>query len=137
MYQCICFFSSRRRHTRYWRDWSSDVCSSDLDAEFRLTSDPVDEVRSRMESYRRHRAETQPGALQNAGSTFKNPPGDAAGRLVEAAGLKGHRVGRVAVSSIHANFFVADDGATAPDVYDLVHDVRRIVSERMGVTLDR
>ena len=106
-----------------------------LEASFELRVDEEGAVRARMESYRKHRAETQPGALQNAGSTFKNPPGDSAGRLVEAAGLKGHRVGKVSVSELHANFFIAEDGATAQDVFDLVHEVRRLVSERMGVEL--
>ena len=107
-----------------------------LDAAFDLVPDDEAAVRARMESYRKHRAETQPGALQNAGSTFKNPIGDSAGRLVEAAGLKGHRVGGVEVSTLHANFFVADEGATAQDVFDLVREVRRLVNERMGVELE-
>ena len=106
-----------------------------LEAAFQLRSDEEAAVRQRMDRYRRHRAETQPGALQNAGSTFKNPVGDSAGRLVEAAGLKGHRVGGVSVSELHANFFIAEEGATAQDVFDLVHDVRRLVAERMGVEL--
>jgi UDP-N-acetylmuramate dehydrogenase len=107
------------------------VCSAHLELE---PADPSD-IRARMDAYRRHRAETQPGALQNAGSTFVNPPGDSAGRLVEAAGLKGYRVGGVRVSELHANFFVASDDATAQDVYDLVHDVKRRVMERFGVEL--
>jgi len=106
-----------------------------VDATFALRPDDEPAVRARMEAYRKHRAETQPGALQNAGSTFKNPPGDAAGRLVEAAGLKGHRVGRVTVSDLHANFFIAEEGARAQDVYDLVQEVRSLVKERMGVEL--
>jgi UDP-N-acetylmuramate dehydrogenase len=107
-----------------------------LDATFELSSDQEASVRARMEAYRKHRAETQPGALQNAGSTFKNPSGDSAGRLVDASGLKGHRVGGVSVSSLHANFFIAEDGATAQQVFDLVHEVRRLVSERTGVELE-
>jgi len=107
-----------------------------IDATFDLLRDDEVAVRGRMEAYRKHRAETQPGAVQNAGSTFKNPPGDSAGRLVEAAGLKGHRVGGVSVSRLHANFFIADEGARAQDVYDLVHEVRGLVKERMGVELD-
>lgn len=107
-----------------------------VDASFVLVPDSEESVRARMEAYRKHRAETQPGALQNAGSTFKNPPGDSAGRLVEAAGLKGFRVGGAAVSDLHANFFVAGDDARAQDVYDLVHQVRALVQERMGVELD-
>ncbi len=94
-----------------------------------------DEIRVRMESYRRHRSKTQPGALQNAGSTFKNPHGDSAGRLVEAAGLKGFRVGGASVSEIHANFFMADDAATAQDVFDLIHQVQRRVTDAFGVEL--
>jgi UDP-N-acetylmuramate dehydrogenase len=93
-------------------------------------------VKARMERYRRHRAETQPGALQNAGSVFKNPDGDSAGRLVEAAGLKGFRVGGARVSELHANFFIAGEGATAQDVYDLVHAVRARVADQLGVTLE-
>ncbi len=89
-----------------------------------------------MESYRRHRAATQPGAASNAGSVFKNPPGDWAGRLVEAAGLKGFSVGAARVSEMHANFFVAGDGASAQDVFDLVHTVRAKVKAAFGVELE-
>ena len=105
-------------------------------ARFDLPRDDATAIKQRMEEFRRHRAETQPGALQNAGSVFKNPDGDHAGRLVEAAGLKGHRVGRVAVSSLHANFFIAEEGATAQEVYDLVHDVRRRVRAAFDVELE-
>jgi UDP-N-acetylmuramate dehydrogenase len=101
-----------------------------------LDRDEPAAVKERMESYRRHRAETQPGALQNAGSVFKNPSGDHAGRLVEAAGLKGFRVGGAAVSELHANFFVADDGARAQDVFDLVHEVRTRVADLFGIDLE-
>jgi UDP-N-acetylmuramate dehydrogenase len=97
--------------------------------------DPA-EVRSRMDAYRRHRSETQPPAAQNAGSVFKNPAGDSAGRLVETAGLKGFRVGGVSVSEIHANFFVAGTGATSQDVYDLVAEVRGQVMARSGIELE-
>lgn len=107
-----------------------------LSGTFALEAGDPAAVRERMESYRRHRAETQPGAVQNAGSVFRNPPGDHAGRLVEATGLKGHRVGGASVSELHANFFIAQDGATAQDVYDLVHDVRRRVLETQGVELE-
>lgn len=92
-------------------------------------------IRDRMDAYRQHRSETQPGAVQNAGSVFKNPPGDHAGRLVEAAGLKGFRVGGASVSSLHANFFVADVGARAQDVFDLVCEVQTRVREELGVEL--
>jgi len=106
-----------------------------ISARLKLTGEPLDVIRSRMNAFRKHRAATQPGALQNAGSTFKNPEGDSAGRLVEAAGLKGWRVGGASVSEIHANFFMADDTATAQDVFDLIHDVRRKVNDAFGVEL--
>jgi UDP-N-acetylmuramate dehydrogenase len=107
-----------------------------LAAGLTLVPDESAAIRSRMEAYRRHRAETQPGALQNAGSVFKNPPGDHAGRLVEAAGLKGFRVGGARVSELHANFFMADGGCTSQDVYDLVHAVRGRVEATFGVVLE-
>jgi UDP-N-acetylmuramate dehydrogenase len=107
-----------------------------LDATFQLTLGEPSEIRATMERYRKHRSATQPGALQNAGSVFKNPPGRAAGELVEAAGLKGFRVGGATVSELHANFMLAGDGATAQDVYDLVDSVRRRVKEDSGVDLE-
>jgi UDP-N-acetylmuramate dehydrogenase len=107
-----------------------------VSAALALVEDRPEAIRERMETYRKHRLETQPGALQNAGSTFKNPPGDAAGRLVEAAGLKGHSVGRARVSELHANFFIAAEGASAQDVFDLVHDVRRRVLDAFGIELE-
>ena len=90
----------------------------------------------RMDEYREHRSATQPGAAQNAGSVFKNPPGTSAGRLVEDAGLKGFRVGNATVSGLHANFMIAADGATAQDVYDLVQSVRRKVLASSGIELE-
>lgn len=107
-----------------------------IDARFGLAPEDGTAVRTRMEQYRRHRAETQPGAVQNAGSVFKNPPGDSAGRLVEAAGLKGFRVGGARVSELHANFFIASDDATAQEIYDLVTEVRERVRLAFGIELE-
>lgn len=76
----------------------------------------------------------QPGG-RNAGSTFQNPTGDSAGRLVEEAGAKGLRVGTAEVSSKHANFIQADEGGSADDVYALIGVVRTLVRERLGVEL--
>ena len=74
--------------------------------------------------------------LEAAGSVFTNPPGDAAGRLIEACGLKGRRVGGVVVSEKHANFFVAEPGARAADVVDLMREVRESVEAATGVRLE-
>lgn len=82
----------------------------------------------------RWRREHQPGG-PNAGSVFTNPPGDAAGRLIEAAGLKGHRVGSAAVSTKHANFIQADTGGRADDVRTLMVVVQQRVFEHSGIHL--
>jgi UDP-N-acetylmuramate dehydrogenase len=105
-------------------------------ATFSLQHDDPAAIRKQMETYRRHRAETQPGAVQNAGSVFKNPAGDFAGRLVEEAGLKGFAVRGAKVSELHANFFIAGPGATAQDVFDLVNEVRARVADRLGIDLE-
>ncbi|MFN0090652.1 MAG: UDP-N-acetylmuramate dehydrogenase [Acidimicrobiales bacterium] len=76
----------------------------------------------------------QPGG-QNAGSVFTNPPGDAAGRLRDAAGAKGVRVGSARVSEKHANFIIADEGGRAADVVALMRTVQALVRERLGVAL--
>ena len=83
----------------------------------------------------RWRKEHQPGG-SNAGSVFTNPAGDSAGRLVEAAGLKGARVGSAQVSPKHANFIQADAGGSADDVRRLIDHVRSVVAERTGVVLE-
>jgi UDP-N-acetylmuramate dehydrogenase len=82
----------------------------------------------------RWRRDNQPGG-SNAGSVFTNPSGDTAGRLVDAAGLKGFRLGTARVSQKHANFIQADDRGAAADVYRLIGHVRSVVAERFGVVL--
>lgn len=82
----------------------------------------------------RWRREHQPGG-QNAGSVFTNPPGDAAGRLIDAAGLRGHRVGTARVSEKHANFVQADEGGRADDVLAVLRTVQVRVHEHAGVWL--
>jgi len=103
-------------------------------AEFEVTPDETEACEARVAEIVRWRREHQPGG-QNAGSVFRNPPGDSAGRLIDAAGLKGLRVGGAVVSDKHANFFQAEAGATARDVIDLVAEVQRRVAESTGVEL--
>lgn len=82
----------------------------------------------------RWRREHQPGG-QNAGSVFTNPDGDSAGRLVDAAGCKGMRIGTAEVSAKHANFIQADPDGSADDVLALIGEVRRRVHDAFGVDL--
>jgi UDP-N-acetylmuramate dehydrogenase len=82
----------------------------------------------------RWRREHQPGGA-NAGSAFRNPEDDYAGRLIEAAGCKGMRLGTAVVSEKHANFIIADTDGRANDVYELLTTVRALVKERSGVEL--
>ena len=110
---------------------SSEVITA---AEFTVTRDDPAACEARVAEIVRWRREHQPGG-QNAGSVFRNPPGDSAGRLIDAAGLKGLRVGGAVVSEKHANFFQADAGATARDVLDLVAEVQRRVAKASGVEL--
>lgn len=106
-----------------------------LAAQFRLEHSTPEKVKAKMEQYAAQRRRTQPPGA-STGSVFKNPPGDYAGRLIEAAGLKGMRVGGVEVSQIHANFFVNDQNATASDYYDLIQIVRSRVEQQFSVRLE-
>lgn len=92
-------------------------------------------VGERIASYLSWRREAQPGGL-SAGSVFKNPQGDAAGRLIDEAGGKGMRVGDAEVSSVHANFIVCGPRAKAADVWALIRAVQELVVDRSGVELE-
>jgi UDP-N-acetylmuramate dehydrogenase len=107
-----------------------------LAATFTGRPDDAADCAARIDEIVRWRREHQPGG-QNAGSVFTNPPDDSAGRLIEAAGCKGLRVGGAVVSEKHANFFVAEPGARAADVYELTELVRKRVLEATGVRLER
>ncbi len=93
-------------------------------------------IRAAMDEAREWRRRTQPLAEPNCGSVFKNPPEDHAARLIEAAGLKGLRVGGAEVSLKHANFIVAGPGASAEDVRTLIGHIQREVEARAGVRLE-
>jgi UDP-N-acetylmuramate dehydrogenase len=104
-------------------------------ATFTLSSGDPAQIATRMRDYVDHRKQTQPPGA-SLGSIFKNPPGDYAGRLIEAAGLKGYQIGGAQVSSVHANFFINTGSAAAGDYYALIRQVRHTVQDKMGVNLE-
>lgn len=106
-----------------------------LGATLSLSARPRAEIEAEMRGLLEARRRTQPTAQRNAGSIFRNPPGDAAGRLIEAAGLKGLAVGGARVSELHANFIVHDGAASASDVSELMAEVGRRVLAHSGVRL--
>jgi UDP-N-acetylmuramate dehydrogenase len=107
-----------------------------LEAAFRLSWSDASTVKARVDEIRRWRAEHQPLSKPSAGSFFRNPEGDSAGRLIDACGLKGARVGAAAISVSHANFIVNDGRATAADVRRLAETVRAEVVRRFGIRLE-
>ena len=104
-------------------------------AEFRLRRDDPAAIQARMDAYSAARKRTQPAGA-SLGSIFKNPPGDYAGRLIDAAGLKGARIGDVQVSPVHANFFVNMGGAGAGDYLRLIRHVQATVHDAFGIELE-
>ena len=115
---------------------------SGLDAYFCVTGATLelepgdaDTITERMQAFYKQKVETQPFAEENAGCMFKNPPGDSAGRLIDISGLKGYRIGGAEVSTVHGNFILNIDNATATDVLDLVAHIQQQVREKTGISL--
>lgn len=106
-----------------------------LGARFRVSADRDGEHERLTRDWLAQRKATQPVGKPSAGSTFRNPPGDYAARLIESSGLKGLRIGGAEVSTLHANFIVTDDGARAADVETLINTVRERVREQTGIDL--
>ncbi len=106
-----------------------------LAAQFKLIPGEPDEIQAQMDEYAAYRRKTQPPGA-SMGSMFKNPPGDFAGRLIEAAGLKGTCIGGAEISTVHANFFVNHEGATSTDVIKLIRLAQKTVIEKFDVKLE-
>lgn len=106
-----------------------------IGAWMQLASAEKNTIQLATKQYLQYRKTTQPLTLPNAGSVFKNPTGDSAGRLIESAGLKGLRIGDAEVSTKHANFIVNKGSATADQVLLLVRKVRDLVARKFGVRL--
>ena len=107
-----------------------------VSATFRTSMEAPQAVRARLLEVQKHRRATQPVEQRSLGSTFKNPPGDSAGRLIDASGLKGMRIGGAQISPKHANFIVNLGGASADDVLALMAEMRNRVFERFGIELE-
>ncbi|MEX0712992.1 MAG: UDP-N-acetylmuramate dehydrogenase [Pirellulales bacterium] len=107
-----------------------------LAAEFQLEQEDPDELTKRMQKQWIVRKASQPLGHQSAGCIFKNPRGMSAGMLIDQAGLKQTRIGGAEVSDRHANFIVADPGASSQDVLRLIELVRSRVADRLGVDLE-
>jgi len=108
-----------------------------ISATFRLSNGPGAESRAKITELLKRRIATQPLHQPNAGSVFRNPPGDYAARLIEACGLKGRAIGGARISAKHANFIVNEGGARAADIEALILLAERSVLEKFGVALQR
>lgn len=106
-----------------------------LAAELRLSNSTKEDVTVKIEQFSAHRKTTQPPGA-SMGSMFKNPAGDYAGRLIEASGLKGTRMGNAEISPLHGNFFVNHDNTRATDIFALIQLVQKIVKEKQGLELE-
>jgi len=106
-----------------------------LSAVFRLQPGDQQAMKERVAELTEYRKRTQPGGA-SWGSMFKNPQGDFAGRLIEAAGLKGERRGEAEISTLHANFFLNRGNARAADVWELLQLARQRVADQFGIQLE-
>ena len=105
-------------------------------ARFQFAPDLNGAAAQDMKEWLARRKATQPVGKPSAGSTFRNPPGDHAARLIESCGLKGYRLGGAQVSTLHANFIITDDQARAADVEALIHHLQDTVEQKTGVRLE-
>jgi UDP-N-acetylmuramate dehydrogenase len=106
-----------------------------LGATFRLAPADPATIAARLDEIRRWRREHQPLGIPSAGSTFRNPPGDSAGRLIESIGAKGRTRGGATVSERHANFRVNDRKGSAADVRGLIEEIKAAVAAERGISL--
>jgi UDP-N-acetylmuramate dehydrogenase len=106
-----------------------------IEAEIELEEGDRSEIMSTMDCHLSRRAQTQPLTIPNSGSIFKNPEGDAAGKIIESIGLKGYSIGKAGVSIRHANFIVNKGGATAKDVTQLIKHIQKEVKEKTKIDL--
>jgi UDP-N-acetylmuramate dehydrogenase len=119
-----------------YRKWSMPQNMVLLSATFSLTPGSKDEIKATCRKYQELRLKNQPVAEPSAGSFFKNPPAESAGRLIEKVGLKGFSIGGAKISEKHANFIVNTGKASAADIFNLMHVVQQEVYKRFGIKLE-
>lgn len=107
-----------------------------LSCVMKLKHDLIENIREKMREFSRRRMEKQPLTLPSAGSTFKRPDGNFAGKLIEDAGLKGFSIGGAQISTKHGGFVINTGCATAKDVMDVIDHVQKKVSSKFGVNLE-
>ena len=107
-----------------------------LSANIILKKDSPEKVSERVMEFLKKKKETQPIGRLSAGCVFKNPEGDSAGRLIDAAGCKGMNIGDVDVSRLHANYFINRGRATCRDFIELMEIVKKKVKESSGIALE-
>ena len=112
----------------------SDLIVTQATLQLQPGADPA-VVKARTKQHKKHRLATQPYHLPSCGSVFRNPKPHSAGRLIEEAGLKGFKIGQAQVAELHANFIVNCGGATANDIFNLIHHVQHQVQERWSIGL--
>ncbi len=102
----------------------------------KLVRKPQEQIKKRVEEIKSLRKSKHPLSLRSAGSVFKNPPGEPAGKLIEEAGLKGFRIGDAQISDMHGNFIVNRGAARSRDVIDLIEVIKDRVKEKAGILLE-
>ncbi|OGW57593.1 MAG: UDP-N-acetylenolpyruvoylglucosamine reductase [Nitrospirae bacterium RBG_16_43_8] len=107
-----------------------------LSGNIRLRKDVKEDVAKRINSFLKHKRETQPLSEMSAGCVFRNPEGASAGRIIDGAGCKGMRIGGVEVSRMHANFFINKGDAEASDFLELIDEVKKKVMKVFGIELE-
>ena len=106
-----------------------------ISATFILSKGNADEIMQLIEDRRKRRLESQPLEYPSAGSVFRNPEGDYAGRLIEEIGFKGKKIGGAMVSEKHANFIINYDNATGRDIVELIETIKKEIKEKYNIDL--
>ena len=129
-------FDNKTMEFSYRHSCIKDTSFVVVEVEFELKPGKPEEIKAKMEEFNSQRRDKQPLNYANAGSTFKRPEGNFAGKLIMDAGLRGYRIGGAQVSEKHCGFIINDGTACAADIKDLMEEVTKIVKHKMNVELE-